>query len=430
MATIDLTTPVGLARAAESVRRRTLALVDDLDDAQLLGPRLGTVNPLRWEVGHVGWFTERWTLRRDGQPSVRDDADALYDSIAIPHGLRWDLPLPDRAGTLAYLEAVAQRATAQLHGDPSDDDLFHQRYALGHEDMHVEAFLWARQTLGYPTPRFCADADDSHGAGPWTGDVTVPAGAYPVGAGRDEGFCFDNEKWRHDVALPSFAIARAPVTVGEYLEFVEGGGYANDGAWSPAGRAWKTGHGKTHPVHWRRTEGGWEQRRFDRWVPLRLHAPVIHVSWYEAEAWCAWAGRRLPSEAEWEVAASWDPTASRARRYPWGDAIEEDSAVVPANLDATRTQPVDVAAFEQGDSPLGCRQMIGNVWEWTSDWFSPYDGFCPDPYREYSQPWFSTHRVLRGGSLMASGRLVTNRYRNFAVPTRNDLFAGFRTCAR
>lgn len=428
MAAIDLTTPGGLASAAASVRRRTAALVDDLDDAQLLGPRLGTVNPLRWEVGHVGWFSERWTLRRDGSPSVRADADALYDSIQVPHGLRWDLPLPDRAGTLAYLEDVGQRMAAQLQGDPTMEDLYHQRYALAHEDMHVEAFLWARQTLGYPMPTFMRV--DAVAAGAWPGDVTVPAGEYRVGAGRDDGFCFDNEKWRHEVELDEFRIARAPVTARQWLAFVEADGYGDEAAWSAAGRAWKAGHGLPHPASWRTTDHGWEQRRFDRWVALRLDAPVMHVSFYEAEAYCAWAGRRLPTEAQWEVAASWDPAAGRARRYPWGDAIDDDPAAVPANLDATRRDPVDVAAFPEGDSPLGCRQMIGNVWEWTSDWFAPYAGFQPDPYREYSQPWFGSHRVLRGGSLMASGRLVSNRYRNFAVPTRNDIFAGLRTCSR
>jgi iron(II)-dependent oxidoreductase len=254
----------------------------------------------------------------------------------------------------------------------------------------------------------------------------VPGGAFPLGSPRGGEFVFDNEKWQHEVELASFRIARAPVTQAEFAAFVEEGGYARRELWSEAGWSWRQRERAEAPSTWRRDERGWLRRAFDRWLPLEPHRPVLHVSWHEADAWCRWAGRRLPSEAEWERAATLetDPGRRSKRTYPWGSA---EPAPDRAWLDLRGSGCADVGALEQGDSALGCRQMLGNVWEWVGDDFLPYPGFSPDPYREYSQPWFGTHKVLRGGSFATRSRLIRSSYRNFFTPERRDVLAGFRT---
>ncbi|HVL36965.1 MAG TPA: SUMF1/EgtB/PvdO family nonheme iron enzyme, partial [Burkholderiales bacterium] len=231
-----------------------------------------------------------------------------------------------------------------------------------HEDMHAEALHYTRQTLGYPEPgagepRSGARARTAPGAVPeW---LDFAGGTFRLGAERgEERFIFDNEKWAHDVALTPFRISGRPVTSAAYAAYVDAGG--------------------APPRYWRKAHGVWLERRFDRWQPLEPDAPVRHVSWAEARAYCRWAGRRLPTEAEWQCAAA---------RMQWGD-----------------------------------------VWEWTESTFAPFPGFSADPYRDYSQPWFHTHKVLRGASFATPRRLVSASFRNFYLPDRGDVFAGFRTC--
>jgi gamma-glutamyl hercynylcysteine S-oxide synthase len=505
-----------LADAVRDARERTLELVADLTDEQLMGPRLAIVNPLLWEIGHVAWFQEKWVLRHaGGQDPLRSDADALYDSARVAHDTRWDLPLPSRAETLAYLLAVREGVVDRLSVRELSRELtYFTLLALFHEDMHTEAFTYTRQTLGYPPPKLApgawslepggmeAGGNDSSepgarrqapgatsgaSTGPLPGDVRVPGGTFMLGATRDLPFVFDNEKWAHPVVVAPFAIARAPVTQEEFAAFVEAGGYVRREYWSEEGWQWRQAAGGSgpggapahsaaeHPVYWRqRSPGSWQRREFDRWVPLEPHRPVLHVSWFEADAYCRWAGRRLPTEAEWEMAASAEPSAggtsitdpgarqpprpsvgtreparrrgARAgagthaergsrcrgggegrRRFPWGDAAPTPDR---ANLDWRAMGCVDVGALPAGDSAFGCRQMIGNVWEWTNDDFAPYPGFEIDPYREYSEPWFGTHKVLRGGCWTTRSRLLRNTWRNFYRPDRRDVWAGFRTCAR
>jgi iron(II)-dependent oxidoreductase len=297
---------------------------------------------------------------------------------------------------------------------------------------------------------------------PCRGDVKIPGGIFLIGATPEFPFVFDNEKWAHQVDIKPFQIARAAVTNGEYVAFVEDGGYRKRQYWSRDGWRWlETGGApqldrsfakffnqpldeKTetsefkerleHPIYWRKAaHGAWQQRVFDQQVPLQANFPVVHVSWFEADAYCNWAGRRLPTEAEWEAAASGEPMetpnalSARRRHFPWGD---NPSTVEHANLDWRAGGLVDVGAHAAGDSAFGCRQMIGNVWEWTADDFLPYPGFSVDPYKEYSKPWFGTHKVLRGGCWATSPLLIRNTWRNFYTPDRSDVWAGFRTCAR
>ena len=256
------------------------------------------------------------------------------------------------------------------------------------------------------------------------GDAELPGGSFTLGASPDGNFVFDNEKWTHEVELAPFRIARAPVTNAEYLEFVQAGGYSRREWWSDDGWDWKSREGLQAPKYWTRRDGAWMQRRFDRIEALQPEHPVIHVSWHEAQAYCRYAGRRLPTEAEWEYAASWDRCTQQKLAYPWGV-----KAPVSGHANLEGAGLVEVGRFAGGDATSGCRQMIGNVWEWTESTFAPYPGFVTDPYKEYSEPWFGTHKVLRGGSFATTRRLIRNTWRNFYTPDRYDVFAGFRTCA-
>jgi iron(II)-dependent oxidoreductase len=420
-----------LADWVRDARQRTCDLIADLTPGQLLGPQLSHVNPLLWEIGHVAWFQEKWVLRHAaGHKPIRADADALYDSAAVPHDTRWDLPLPGLEETLRYLGDVRDHVLEWLGRNEAErPTVYFTLLSVFHEDMHAEAFTYTRQTLGYPPPRFAGGRPrPGEGAGPLPGEVEVPGGTLQLGAAQDEPFVFDNEKWAHPVEVRSFAIARAPVTQAEFAAFVEDGGYDRERLWCPEGWRWRQEQGATHPVYWRRVSGGrWLRRDFDRWVTLEPHRPVLHVSWYEADAYCRWAGRRLPTEAEWEAAAATPPGArGPKRRFPWGD---DPPTPDRANLDGTAMGCRDVADLAAGDSACGCRQMTGNVWEWTADDFLPYPGFVIDPYKEYSAPWFGTHKVLRGGCWATRGRLLRNTWRNFYRPERRDVWAGFRTCA-
>jgi iron(II)-dependent oxidoreductase len=431
--------PTSGASAADLVaqlretRLRTRRLTDDLSWAELLGPRLDIVNPVLWEIGHVGWFHEYWTLRHThGDAPLIERGDRLWDSSNVPHATRWQLDLPDRAGTVGYMADVLARQEERLGGTVDDDARYFYELAIRHEDMHVEALTYSRQTLAYAPPRELGDARHP-AAGPLPGDAAVPGGTWRLGSTAADGFIFDNEKWAHDTPLAPFHIARAPVTNAEFAAFVEGGGYGAPEFWSDAGWQWRQRRNAERPVYWLpKRDGVWTARRYRTSEELPPHAPVVFVSWFEADAWCRWAGRRLPTETEWEAAAVGEPTpdgariADRRRRWPWGAAAP---AANRTNFDFAFDGPIDVAACAEGDSAFGCRQMIGNVWEWTASDFLPFAGFAADPYKDYSQPWFGTRKVLRGGCWATSARIARPAYRNFFTPDRNDVFAGFRTCA-
>ena len=431
--TADLIAMVDDARAA------TLAFVDGMDGDLLMGPKLATVNPMLWEIGHVAWFQEHFILKQlDGRAPLRLEADALYNSMRVAHDDRWDLPLPALAWTLGYGRQVHDAVLARLQGPlASEVDSYMYRLVTFHEDMHAEAFAYTRQTLGLPLARRCGlTAAQDHAAGPWPGDVLVPGGTFMLGAARDASFVFDNEKWAHEHTSAPFAIARAPVTKAEFARFVEAGGYADRAFWSDEGWAWLRASGVTLPAYWGGAAGRWRLHRFDQVIDFPPNQPAQHVNWHEANAYCAFAGRRLPTELEWEIAATGAPSADGhslsgvKRLQPWATDGAHLAGPVPCNLDGIAGGPVDVAAHPGGDSAFGCRQMMGNVWEWTLSTFAPYPGFSADAYKEYSQPWFDgTRKVLRGGGWATRSRLVTPIYRNFFPPDRRDIFAGFRTCA-
>ncbi|MSO77465.1 MAG: ergothioneine biosynthesis protein EgtB [Alphaproteobacteria bacterium] len=423
---MTITTPVAkLTGIVTDAHARTRELIEGLTATQLMGPELGIVNPPLWEIGHIAWFYEYFVLRRHaGRPPLSADGDRLYDSIKVPHRTRWSLDLPSFGDTIDYMERVRDALLQRLTGamaPPREAYLY--CLTTFHEDMHDEALTYQRQTLGYPAPRFALSASaPAVGVGPWPGDTAIPGGVMAIGALPEAAFVFDNEREAHAVTVAPFAIARSAVTNAEFAAFVADGGYRRQALWDDAGWAWRLAAEAERPDYWT-ADGG--VRRFGQVVPLAPNQPVIHVNWHEANAWCRWAGRRLPSEAEWEFAAAMAPDGAK-RLYPWGDTAPEPGH---ANLDGRVVGCVDVAAFPLGDSAWGCRQMLGNVWEWTSSAFLPYPGFAPDDYREYSEPWFGNHWVLRGGAYATRGRMVNNTYRNFFKPDRRDVLAGFRTCA-
>lgn len=401
---VPSTTVASLRAHLLDCRTRLQDLTSDFEGPRLLGPMLDIVNPPLWEVGHVGWFQERWCLRLREDGSLADSllpgADALYDSSAVAHDSRWALPLPGLAGTRDYLAEVFERVLERMEREPGNERLaYFAQLAAYHEDMHNEAFHYTRQTLGDADPFAGAARSEAPAAAP-AGDVAFQGGDFQLGALPERpGFVFDNEKWAHPVRIGPFRMARTPVTNAQYLAWVEAGGF--------------------QPRHWRRVDGVWMQQRFDRIEPLVADEPVMHVNWHQADAYCAWAGRRLPTEAEWEYAAS------RAKAtHPWGEAPPTPEL---ACLESFRQVPVGACAA--GDTAEGLRQMVGNVWEWTASDFLPYRGFAVDPYKEYSEPWFGTRKVLRGGSFATPARLVRNTWRNFFTPDRADVFCGFRTCA-
>jgi gamma-glutamyl hercynylcysteine S-oxide synthase len=398
-------------------RASTLDLVQDLSDEQFRVPLLRTINPFLWEIGHVAYFQEYWVLRHvAGRAPMYSDSDSLYDSARVAHDTRWHLPLPTRGATIEYLEAVRDRVLDYMATRELDArDTYFILLSVFHEDMHDEAFTITRQTLGYPVPEFSGTEKPKHihsTEGRLSGDVTVPGGTYTIGSTAEDGFIFDNEKWAHTVDVPDFQIARAPVMQSEFAAFIEENGYARRELWSTEGWTWRDRENARNPVYWKRDpERGWLRRHFDRWVPLEPYRPAANICWFEADAYCRWAGRRLPTEFEWEIAAR---------------GIDQRSS---ANLDWMAKGCCDVGGHPDSDSSFGCRQMIGNVWEWTASDFLPYAGFSEDPYKEYSSPWFSTHKTLRGGAWSTRSRLIRPAYRNFYTPDRRDIWAGFRTCA-
>jgi iron(II)-dependent oxidoreductase len=355
-----------LGDALQHARERTLALVAPFSHVELERVQHPLMSPLDWDLGHIAAYEDLWLVHRHGgEPLLRGDLADLYDAFETPRAARGDIPFLRGDDVFDYIAAVRRRALEVLERvGPGDGTLFEM--VIRHESQHNETM---RQTLflaglpgGRPVPRSVCDAPQD-----W---VDVPAGRFAMGAPAG-GFAFDNERPRHAVELPAFRIARRPVTNGSWMHFCEGGGYERREWWSDEGWAWKEEYDITHPEGW--TADG----------PAEDHEwPVLHVSWFEADAFARAHGARLPTEAEWEMAA-------------------------------TSTQ-----------EPL---QEIGQAWEWTSSHFHGYPGFVAHPYREYSEVFFGDrYRVLRGASWATEARVRSPTFRNWDLPQRRQIFAGVR----
>ena len=438
-----------LLQELEHTRQRTRALITSLAEADLDVPYHPGVNPPLWEMGHAAFFYEVFVFNLlDGASSIDPSMDELWDSFHIDHRDRWNRELfPGLGPTLSYFDTVYERVAERIRARPLDDrTLYLNRYAIFHQNMHIESMIWCRQTVGYPAPPQASPERQAPGE-PVAGDAIIPAGTWRIGMPGESAdyatsdFAFDAEKPGFDIELESFAISRQLVSNAEYLAFVEDGGYQQPQYWSFGGRKWLATEVDValvydsaepvlrmtkHPLYWRSHDGRWQERLFDHWQPLNPDAPVTHVSFWEAEAYCNWAGRRLPTEYEWEVAALANRPGESFRRYPWGNSRPD---VPHADLDAQAMAQNPVYDYPAGDSPFGCRQMIGGVWEWTSTQFLPYDGFRVDMYPFMSTLQFGDHKVTRGGSCATSSCLIRGTYRQAYLPLRNDVFTGFRTCA-
>ena len=431
---VGLTSDQLRTHAAESMtraRQRSTALTDAVDDDDLVRQHSKLMSPLVWDLAHIGSQEELWLVRDvGGRTPVRPEVDELYDAFKHPRADRPALPLLGPAEARAYVAEVRAKAldvldSAPLRGQGLTDHGFAFGMITQHEQQHAETMLATHQ-LRTGEPVLHAPPPPARRCGPLPDEVFVPAGEFVMGTSA-EPWALDNERPAHTVDVAAFFLDTTPVTNGAYIEFVESGGYTDRRCWSADGWAYVRQHGIVAPRFWRREGDGWWRTRFGVTEPVPAAEPVVHVSFHEAAAYAAWAGKRLPTEPEWEKAARFDPATGRSRRFPWGD---EDPGPEHANLGQRHLRPAPVGAYPGGASALGVHQLVGDVWEWTGSDFGGYPGFSAFPYREYSEVFFGpAHKVLRGGSFGTAASAVRGTFRNWDYPIRRQIFAGFR-CAR
>jgi iron(II)-dependent oxidoreductase len=423
-----------IAARLATVRERTLLLVRDLSEEALNRVHDPLMSPIVWDLGHMATFEDLWLAQRPfGKAPLRDGLDKVYDPSTAPRSERGELPYLRSSECLEYMEAVRERVLACLEAadlDADDDRLLENGFVyemlLRHEQQHSETILQTLQimTAEAYTPRrvFDTPVATKHDLEM----VLVPGGPFEMGADA-EGFAYDNERPRHVRDVGTFLIDAAPVTNGAVIAFVADGGYERREWWSDGGWAWREREQISLPRYWRTDGSDFTVRSFAEAEAVDPARPVCHVSWFEAEAFARYAGKRLPTEAEWEKAASWDQPAGIKRRYPWGDRAWGRS---DANLDQLAFGTAPAGAYPGAASPCGARQMLGDVWEWTATGFDGYAGFQAFPYKEYSEQFFGgPYKVLRGGSWATQPGAVDNTFRNWDYPERRQIFAGFR-CAR
>ncbi|QEV21565.1 ergothioneine biosynthesis protein EgtB [Streptomyces alboniger] len=412
-----------------AARDRTTLLTTCVEDSELTAQHSPLMSPLVWDLAHIGNQEEQWLLRAvAGRDAMRPEIDPLYDAFEHPRSQRPSLPLLAPAEARGYAAEVRGRALDVLEktpfrGTPLTDAGFAFGMIAQHEQQHDETMLITHQLRSGPTSLTAPDPEPSP---PFAGpdEVLVPGGPFTMGTST-EPWALDNERPAHRRLVPPFFIDTTPVTNAAYQRFIDDGGYEEMRWWSPAGWAMVRQNDLRAPLFWRREGGQWLRRHFGSVEPVPADEPVLHVSWYEADAYARWAGRRLPSEEEWEKAARHDPVTDRSTRYPWGDA---DPTPERANLGQRHLRPAPAGSYPAGESPLGVRQLIGDVWEWTSSDFLPYPGFAAFPYREYSDVFFGgDYKVLRGGAFSVDAVACRGTFRNWDHPVRRQIFSGFRT---
>ena len=412
-------------------RARSKALTGAVDDAELIRQHSPIMSPLVWDFAHIGNQEELWLVRDvGGRDPIRADIDHLYDAFKHPRPNRLALPLLDPTQTRRYLGEVRSKVLDVLDGVPLEGRrLVEHGFAFGmivqHEQQHDETMLATHQLRVGPAALH-APAPEPQRSTTLPEEVLVPAGAFTMGTST-EPWALDNERPAHRAYTAAYWIDTTPVTNQNYQHFIADSGYDNPQWWSKRGWAHRCEAGLMAPLFWSFDTGQWWRTRFGVTEPIPPEEPVTHVSFFEAEAYAAWAGKRLPTEVEWEKAARFDPASGRSHRYPWGD---DDPTPAHANLGQRHLQPAPVGSYPAGASPLGVHQLIGDVWEWTSSGFSGYPGFAPFPYREYSEVFFGgDYRMLRGGSFATDATACRATFRNWDHPIRRQIFTGFR-CAR
>ncbi len=435
---------VGQAIFAEllsEARARTLLLISPLSEDDLRKQHDVLMSPIIWDLGHIAQFEDVWlgqNIESGGTGS--EGLSGMFDPFSNPRSIRGGLPLPSLQQCVELLAVVRERTLARLAGVSFDSDapLLHDGYVyqmvLQHEYQHNETILQTlqlKQGEPYRAPRAysplaAAPILVESACDPFGNMVRFPGGLVELGT-DNRSVAYDNERPRHQARVRSFWIDLTPVTNEEYLEFIEAGGYQRRELWSPEGWAFLEKEGLAAPKYWTREGGEWHVRYMDRKGPVNPELPVCHVCYYEAEAFARYAGKRLPTEAEWEAAASWDPATGEKRMYPWGD---EPVTPERANVDQLSFQPAPMGAYADNISPIGCYGMIGDVWEWTASDFAGYPGYSTFPYQEYSETFFGPeYKVLRGGSWASRPGAIRNTFRNWDYPIRRQIFSGFR-CAR
>jgi len=420
------------AARLEEVRARTLELVSVLDWPTLRRQHVPILSPMVWDLGHIGNYEETWIAQNVlGEAPVVDAFQEMFDPVLNPRPVREALPLPERDELLAYLSRVRDRtreALARIEG-LEETPLLAEGYVFDlvaeHEEQHQETLLQAMQLLEEPAYTPANRRELPGGSGEASKMIRVPGGSFLMGRPKSLGFAYDNEHPQHEVDVAAFEIDRFPVTNREYLAFVEDGGYQREELWSAEGKAWLQSAGVEAPQNWVRQGAEWTVRYADLVLPVPNERPVIHLCYYEAEAYAGWAGKRLPTESEWEKAALWGPEATAPRAFPWGDAPPNDEL---ANLDHLGFAPAEIGAYPVGASAWGVEQMVGDLWEWTSSDFVGYPGFKAFPYPEYSEIFFGDeYKVLRGGSWATRAHVARGTFRNWDFQIRRQIFAGVRT---
>ncbi|OBK20123.1 ergothioneine biosynthesis protein EgtB [Mycobacterium asiaticum] len=418
-----------LAGELERARTRTLRLVD-FEDAELHRQYDPLMSPLVWDLAHIGQQEELWLLR-DGNPDrpglLTPDVERLYDAFVHSRASRVNLPLLSPAQARSFCRTIRAAALDELDAlpdeGPQDPGLFKFGLVISHENQHGETMLQAlNMRTGAPLLQ-AADRVPPGRPGLTGTSVLVPGGPFVLGVdAATEPYSLDNERPAHVVDVPSFRIGRVPVTNGEWRHFISDGGYTNPRWWSERGWQHRQQASLTAPHFW--AADGSTRTRFGYTEDIPDDEPVQHVSYFEAEAYAAWAGARLPTEIEWEKACAWDPAGNARRRYPWG--AQEPSAE-RANLGGATLRPAPVGAYPAGASAYGAEQMLGDVWEWTSSALRPWPGFVPMIYERYSQPFFDgDYRVLRGGSWAVEPTILRPSFRNWDHPYRRQIFSGVR----
>jgi gamma-glutamyl hercynylcysteine S-oxide synthase len=413
-----------LARELTTARDRTLRLVD-FDDAELGRQFDPLMSPLVWDLAHIGQQEELWLLR-DGNPDrpgmLAPDVERLYDAFVNSRASRVNLPLLPPSDARAYCATVRNKVLDTLDSLPDEDAGFNFGLVISHENQHDETMLQALN-LRSGAPLLSTGSALPPGRPDIAGtSVLVPGGEFVLGVDAvSEPHSLDNERPAHIVDVPAFRIGRVPVTNAEWRHFIDDGGYQQQRWWSERGWTHRREAGLTAPQFWN-ADG--TRTRFGHVEQIPTDEPVQHVTYFEAEAYAAWAGARLPTEVEWEKAAAWDPASGKRRRFPWGTTEPTDHL---ANLGGDALRPAPVGAYPASASAYGAEQMLGDVWEWTTSPLRPWPGFTPMIYDRYSQPFFEgDYKVLRGGSWAVASSILRPSFRNWDHPIRRQIFSGVR----